>query len=285
MKILVAGGTGYLGKHVLTECAHRGHWVRALARNRQKLDEKKNETNEIIVGEITQPDSLRGCCDGMDVVFSSVGITKQSGKLTFRDVDFQGNVNLLKEAKQAGVKMFVYVSVFNACNLLHLDIVKAHEDFVLELRASGLEYRVIRPTGYFSDMEEFLKMAKKGRVFLFGSGHNKINPIHGADLAKFCLDTLHNEAKEVDIGGPDILSFREIAALAFQATSRKVKIFSVPQLLTSLLVKLVRLFHRHNGELLAFITTMSTTQVVAQNQTGTHHLKDHYNDLCRGDDS
>ena len=109
---MVAGGTGYLGSYVLSECKRRNYYVRALVRNSKKLEPQKEILDEIIVGEVTQPDTLKGCCDGMDIVFSSVGITKQSGSLTFKDVDFQGNVNLLEEAKQAGVKMFIYVSVF-----------------------------------------------------------------------------------------------------------------------------------------------------------------------------
>ena len=122
-------------------------------------------------------------CDGIDVLFSSIGITKQKDKVTFRDVDYQGNVNLLEAAQRAGVKKFVYVSVFNGPNLLHLDIVKAHEDFVEVLQTSGIDYAVLRPTGYFSDMTEFLEMAKKGRVYLIGRGSCRVNPIHGADLA------------------------------------------------------------------------------------------------------
>ena len=57
-------------------------------------------------------------------------------------------------------------------------------------RKSGLDYAVIRPTGYFSDMSENLKMAKSGRVYLIGDGYHKINPIHGADLAKVCVDAV-----------------------------------------------------------------------------------------------
>jgi uncharacterized protein YbjT (DUF2867 family) len=75
------------------------------------------------------------------------------------------------------------VSVFNGPNLRHLDIVRAHEDFVDVLKASGLDYSVIRPTGFFSDMSEFYKMARRGRVYLLGRGNNRVNPIHGADLA------------------------------------------------------------------------------------------------------
>ena len=169
-KVLVAGATGYLGRYVLKELKKQGYWVRALARSSDKLEKLGKYFDEEFIGEVTVPESIKDACDDIDVVFSSIGITKQKDKLTFKDVDYQGNKNLLNVAKKADIKKFIYVSVFNGPNLLHLDIVRAHEDFAADLKASGLDYAIIRPTGYFSDMGEFLKMAEKGRVWLIGKG-------------------------------------------------------------------------------------------------------------------
>lgn len=274
-RVLVAGATGYLGGYVAREFKFRGHFVRALARSRHKLDHMKSELDEIVKGEVTRPESIKDVCNGIDIVFSSIGITKQKGKLTFKDVDYQGNKNLLDVAQKAGVRTFVYVSVLNGPKLLHLDIVKAHEDFVNELKASGVNYAVIRPTGFFSDMGEFLKMAKKGRVYLFGSGNNKINPIHGADLAVRCVDAMEGENQEIDVGGPEILTYREIAGLALETLGKPIRISSIPIWLMRAIVATTRVFSRHQGELLAFFTTAMTTDVVAP-ATGTHTLKAHY---------
>jgi uncharacterized protein YbjT (DUF2867 family) len=146
-RVLVAGATGYLGGFVVQEFKTRGYFVRAMARSPEKLDHLQRSVDEVAKAEITQADTLKDVCDGIDVVFSSIGITRQKDTLTFRDVDYQGNVNLLEAAQRAGVGKFIYVSVFNGPNLLHLAIVKAHEDFVEALRASGIDYTVLRPTG------------------------------------------------------------------------------------------------------------------------------------------
>ena len=90
-RVLVAGATGYLGGFAAREFKSRGHFVRALARSPGKLDPLKDHLDDIVKAEITVPGSLKQVCDGIDVVFSSVGITKQKGRLTFRDVDYQGN--------------------------------------------------------------------------------------------------------------------------------------------------------------------------------------------------
>lgn len=80
---------------------------------------------------------------------------------------------------------------------MQLAITQAHEKVVTDLKSSGLEYRVVRPCGYFSDMGVLYDMAAKGRSFLVGDGSNKMNPIHGADLADFIVT-----AGEIDGVGP-----------------------------------------------------------------------------------
>jgi uncharacterized protein YbjT (DUF2867 family) len=208
-----------------------------------------------------------------------VGITKQKDGLTFDDVDYRGNRNLLEAAKRAGVQKFVYVSVFGGPRLRHLAIVDAHERFVEELSASGLSYAILRPTGFFSDMGAYFEMAKRGRVYLLGPGEHRINPIHGADLAVACVDAVDSSEQEIDVGGPEILEVRQIARLALEAQGKPVAVTSVPVWLAWWAVRLMRLVSRHRAELLAFIITMATTEVVAP-ATGRRTLRAHYRELA-----
>ena len=110
-KVLVGGATGYLGRYLIKELKRQGYWVRALARNPQKLDKTgpflepavKDQTDEVFVGEVTKPETLLGLCDGIDIMFSSIGITRQRDKVSFMEVDYQGNKNLLELAQKAAV--------------------------------------------------------------------------------------------------------------------------------------------------------------------------------------
>jgi uncharacterized protein YbjT (DUF2867 family) len=278
-RVLVAGATGYLGGFVARELKSRGHFVRALARSPQKLGTLRGALDDVFVGQVTRPGTLEGVCDGVDVVFSSVGITRQKDGLTFEDVDYQGNKNLLEAARNAGVEKFVYVSVFDGPHLRELDIVRAHEDFVQVLQASGLGYAVIRPTGYFSDMGEFFEMARRGRVYLVGPGDKRSNPIHGADLAVTCVDAVGGDRHEIDVGGPEILSYREIAELAFRALDRPARITSVPVWAVRAAIAFTRIFSRHQAELLAFFTTAMTRDGMAP-RTGSHTLEAHFRSLA-----
>ena len=92
-----------------------------------------------------------------------------------------------------------------------------------------LKLFIIRPNGFFSDMTEFLKMAKKGTVNLFGDGNFRMNPIHGADLAKVCVNALESNDQAIEIGGPEVFTHNEIAELAFKVLNKKPKIKYMPE--------------------------------------------------------
>ena len=188
-KILLAGATGYLGRYIAAELHNQAYPTKILVRNENKVPLKK-EDFETLVAEVTDPAQLSGIMNDVEVVISTVGITRQKDGLTYMDVDYQANHNLLKEAEKAGVKKFIYVSALNADKLTHLKMCKAKERFVEALKHSSLDYCIIRPNGFFSDMAEFMKMAKKGKVELFGDGHYKMNPIHGEDLAAVCVNAI-----------------------------------------------------------------------------------------------
>ena len=154
-KILIAGATGYLGKFITKELVNKGNDVTIIVRNKKKINlEAQNLT--MLEAQVTQPETLKGICENIDVVISTVGITRQKDDLTYMDVDFQSNVNLIDEAKKGGVKKFIYISVLNGEKLRHLKICEAKEKLGDYLKLSGMDYCIIRPNGFFSDMKEFL---------------------------------------------------------------------------------------------------------------------------------
>jgi uncharacterized protein YbjT (DUF2867 family) len=286
-KVLVAGATGYLGRFVTKELKRRGYWVRVLARNPKKLEQTGpflqpaviDEVDDLFLGEVTKPETLKGLCDDIDIAFSSVGITRQKDKLTYRDVDYQGNRNILDIALKNSVSKFIYVSVFNAHLYEHLAIVKAHEDFVRDLKACGMDYVVMRPTGYFSDMSEFLGMARKGRIYLVGGGENRVNPIHGADLAKVCADAITGQEQEIPVGGPETYSVNEIAELAFSTLGKRAKITRIPPLLAKLTATMIRPYNKQMSDLAEFFIAAGRNEGVAP-ATGKHTLRSYYHELA-----
>ncbi|MBB6479797.1 SDR family oxidoreductase [Spirochaeta isovalerica] len=274
-KILLAGATGYLGNHIARELKKKGYWVRVLIRKEEQKKQLEN-MDDYFVGSITDPDSLKGVTEGIDRVISTVGITRQKDGLTYMDVDYQGNANLLNEAKQSNVQSFMYISAINGDKMTHLKIFQAKERFVQELVGSGLDYVIIRPNGYFSDMADFLNMAKSGKVYLFGDGSFRLNPVSGKDLASYCVDHLNRKSCELTIGGPDLFSQNELAELALAAYGSHGKVIHLPDWIRVAVISLLRIFtgSKTYGPVEFFLTAMAMDNIAEQ--YGDHHLEDHF---------
>ena len=279
--VLLAGASGYLGSFILKELLLRGYQTKIIVRNVEKINKELIESDylEIIKAELTKLESIVGCCDGIDTVISTVGITKQKDGLTYLDVDYKANMNLLMEAIKSGVKKVIYVSVLKGKELRNLKICDAKEKFVDELKSSVLKYCIIRPNGFYSDISEFFNMAKKGRVYLFGDGNYKLNPIHGIDLAKVCVDSIDMDVNEIEIGGPQILTQNQIAEIAFSSLNKKPKITHIPNWVRKLVLFLVKSFTsvKTFGPIEFFLTVMAMDFIAPK--FGNHLLEDYFNEL------
>ena len=198
------------------------------------------------------------------------------------DVDYQTNMNLLKEAKVSGVKKFIYVSVLNGERLRNLKVCDAKELFVEQLKRSGIDYCIVRPNGFFSDMSEFFNMAKKGRVYLFGNGKLKANPIHGEDLVVFCADAIDKPDKEVEIGAPETLTQNKIASIAFDILGNKPKITHIPDWVRVAILRLIRLLTgiKSYGPVEFFMTVMAMNMLAPE--YGKHTLNGYCTSLNNG---
>jgi len=282
-KVLVAGSTGYLGRYAVQEFKNQGYWVRALVRNPDKIKQSGTYfaptidqlADEFFIGDATKPETIAEACDGIDVVFSSLGMIKPDFVHTIFEVDYQANLNLLHVALKAKVKKFVYVSVFDAHRIMNIPNIQAHEKFVRELKAANIESAIIRPTGYYSEIGQFVARARNGFMLMVGDGYQRSNPIHGADLAKVCVDAVDGTVKEVEVGGPEVFTYLEMVDLAIEIAQTKPIVFPLPLWAADGLVAAVGLFNRDVHDVALFATTLSRIDFVAP-LYGTHRLRDFF---------
>ena len=277
-RVLIAGATGYLGRFLCAEYRRRGWHVSALVRSAKADASLPADT--IVTAEATQPETLQGIMQGIDLVVSALGITRQTDGLSYRDVDYQANMNLLHQAMANGVKHFAYIHVLNADRMADVPLVAAKSAFVRALQAAELESTVIAPSGYFSDMEDFLGMARNGRVWLFGDGQLQINPIHGADLAEAVFDAVARKEAWLDVGGPDVLTHRDLAKLSFAALGTTNRVTFLPDVFRRMALRLLpRFAPRHVvGPAQFFLTAFGMN--MAGQPVGTRHLAEYFSDLA-----
>lgn len=261
-KVAIFGASGYLGKSLVSAMIQRGIPVVAFVRDKETFEQQFDcvETRKACF-DSSRPSSIE--LNDCYAVISTLGITKQRDGLSYQDVDYQINGFILHEAEKSGVQKFMYVSVFKGETFKDVALCRAKERFVNKLTRSTLPSLVIRPTGFYSDMLDFLKMAQNGRVHLFGSGKQKLNPISGDDLAVEMLRLLKNDSlfelkQSVNIGGPRTLSHFEIAKLAFLALDKPTVVKMHPDWLRKMILLLGKVFVPPNifGPYEFFLTAM-----------------------------
>lgn len=278
--VLVAGATGRLGVEVVRLLKERGERVRVLVRTPSRAKRLYGVADEVFRGDAMRPETLDGVFHGVDRVFSCLGASvvpmPQYGRKTFTELDYPANRNLLEASLRADVRKWVYVSVYGAHKVPWSDFIRGHELVVEELRKSGMDYSVLRPTGFFSAMEEILLVASRGLLPEFNGGTPRTNPIHEADLAQACIEAFDAPAGyEADIGGPDPLTRREIAMLALQAVGREAKQVRVPVGVLRAAGKAFMPFNPRVGHLFTFIAEILIDDFVAPCY-GTRHIADYF---------
>lgn len=277
---LVAGATGYLGRFIVAELHRRGHRVRAIVRSRERAESPgpweapslRGLVDEWAVGDVTDPTFAADVAEGVDHVVSALGVTRQ--KANPWSIDYRANLAILRSAERHRSQAFCFVNVIGG-DECPAQLTRAKTAFARELTSSSVPHRIINPSGYFSDMMQLLDMARRGRIFLFGP-NIRVNPIHGADLAEFCATRLlSGETGAWNVGGPEVLTWRELADYAFQALGRPAKVTRVPSAVLSPLVGALGVFNPRRADMMRFVSWSMLHDCVGE-PTGTHRLLDFY---------
>lgn len=275
MKVVLAGAYGKLGSEILKELVRTGHEVLACDMVQHEVlgvDEKKIKFVKI---NVMQPETLIGICNGADVVISTVGLTTTS-TISNYEIDYKGNLNILEEAKKAQVKHFVYISVIKANEAEDVPMVNAKFLFENALKASGLDYVIHRPTGYFYDIVKVFKpMIEKGSVSLLGKKSVSCNVVHTPDFAHFIVETMLEKNVTYNVGGKETYTYEEIARMCFEAAGKKAVIKRAPVWLFSILANLPK--NKKNGKwaIIRFSKFTLTNDLVGDTKVGESSFKNY----------
>lgn len=220
MKIVLAGAFGNLGAEILRVLCQAGHEVVAADLKEREVEGTEGKYRFAAI-DATNPETLKGLCDGADVVITTMGLTTASTRFTAYDIDYQGNLNLLNEAKAAGVKKFTYISVISCDEpgAEKVPMLHAKWQFENELKKSGLEYVIHRPTGYFYDIAKvFRPYVEKGEMQLLKKyGDVKANVVDCPEFAEFIVAHMEETNKVYSVGGKETWTYLEMAKMCMAA--------------------------------------------------------------------
>jgi NADH dehydrogenase len=212
VKVLVTGGTGFVGPHVVRAIQDAGHDVRALVRSGSVPGAERAQ------GDMTDADSLGRAVQGVDAVVHLVAI-RQGREEQFQRIMVDGTRDLLTAARDAGVGRFVQMSALGTSEESK-DLVPYYRAKWLQeglVRESGLEHVIFRPSFVFGReggiIPTFRKLAKVAPVTpIIGSGRQRIQPVWVDDVAAHFSHALAKpEAanRTFELGGPDVVSWDE----------------------------------------------------------------------------
>lgn len=265
-KVILFGATGNLGKEIAKQLIKQEYDLTVVVRNETKAKSLSGLTAKCIIADVCNQATLEGILDNQEIVISALGKSvspNDTSKPTFKDVDYAGNVNILNEAKKAGVKKFVYVSAFHSEKYLHLEYFKVHHDFSELLKKSGIDYSIVKPPAIFSAFIDMIELAKKGRLVNIGIGDKKTNPIYEGDLAKVTVDSIRQSNSTIEVGGKTIYTRKQLNEIVQNQVDNRKKIRTVPIELFKLTLPLIKMVSKNTYDKFAFFMEVMQHDTIA----------------------
>jgi uncharacterized protein YbjT (DUF2867 family) len=236
VKVLVTGGTGFVGPKVVYALRAHGHEVRALVRRPEHGAQLAGWGAELARGDVTDPASLVAAVEGCSRVVHLVAIIKGRPE-DFDRVMNQGTRNVIGAAKAAGVDRFVLMSALGTTETTK-DLVPyygAKWTMEQDVSSSGLEYTIFRPSFVFGRggaLPTFVRQVRYSPVVtVIGSGEQRIQPIWVEDVGEYFAQAVDAPAatnRIFEIGGPDVVTWDELYRTIAKVLGKRRALVHVP---------------------------------------------------------
>jgi uncharacterized protein YbjT (DUF2867 family) len=211
--MLVAGGTGTLGRVMVARLTASGRTVRVLTRH---ADSAGGLPVDVAIGDVRDASTLTAAMRGTSVVISAVHGFLGGRGAGPDEVDDHGNSNLVRAALDAGVEHFVLLSVLDARPDHPMSLHRAKYAAEQHLRVSGVPWTILRPSSYIETWMDVVggKLSSGGPAIVFGRGDNPINFVSVQDVATLAERATTDPAlrgQTIDIPGLDNLTMTQLA--------------------------------------------------------------------------
>ena len=237
--VTVFGGSGFLGRHVVRALAKRDYRIRIAVR-RPELSFHLQPIGRVgqihaVQANLRYPASVEAAMRGSSVAINLVGILAEGGAQTFDAVQARGAETVAKAAQAAGSRM-VHVSAIGANEESPSRYARAKaagEQAVLSAVPSAT---IMRPSVVFGPEDQFTNrfaaLAQMSPMLpLIGGGKTRMQPVYVGDVATAVADAVDGKAKAgatYELGGPEVLTMREILEIIMKITGRDRALVSLP---------------------------------------------------------
>ncbi|MDD2868871.1 complex I NDUFA9 subunit family protein [Neomegalonema sp.] len=237
--VTMFGGSGFIGRYAARKLARRGWRVRAAVRrpNEAHFLRPYGDVGQIepVQANIRDEDSCRRALEGADAVVNFVGILSPSGKQSFDAVQAEGAGRVARLAAEAGVRRFTQVSAIGADPRSDADYARTKGEGEALVRAAMPEAAILRPSIVFGEEDAFFnrfaRMAQFTPVLPVAGGETRFQPVYVDDVAEAAVRSLEGEiaaGRIFELGGPEVLTMKELMELMLRITQRKRVVADVP---------------------------------------------------------
>jgi NADH dehydrogenase len=232
MKIVVTGGTGFVGREVVRQLLNAGHQVRCIARGGRPVQDGV----DFVRGSVLEFATLPSVFAGAEAVIHLVGIIGEVGDQTFERVHTSGTANAVHAARAAGIRRFVHMSALgtrpNAVARYHRSKWEAEE----RLRRSELRWTIFRPSLIYGPGDDFVnrfvRMARWSPVLpVLGPGDRRLQPVAVEAVAHAFMQSLtvpESEGQIFDLCGPRSYTFPELLDRIMEAAGLRRRQIHLP---------------------------------------------------------
>jgi NADH dehydrogenase len=249
--ILVTGGSGYVGSHIVRRLAGSGKSVRVMVHNRRRAQcEGRLEGLQVdwVEADVTQPETLQQALEGASSVIHTVAIAIEKGRKSYDDVNFEGTVNLVDASAEAGVERFIFLSQMGAHSDLPYRFLASKGKAQSYVSESELDWTAFQPSVIWGPEDEFANTFARlvplsPIVFpIIGDETAKFQPVWVEDVVTCIVNALDDPSTIggiYELGGPEVLTLEEIERRTLQAVGARRLMIRFPMPILRLIVTLM----------------------------------------------
>ncbi|MCE9625752.1 MAG: SDR family oxidoreductase [Deltaproteobacteria bacterium] len=237
LRVLVTGATGYIGGRLVPRLLERGHLVRCLARQPENLRGRAWNGVDIVQGDVLQFDSLRAAMRDIDVAYYLVH-SMRAGEQGFEERDRLAARNFARAAREAGVKRLIYLGGLGSDERELSPHLQSRHEVGNLLRESGIpvtEFRAAIIVGSGSISFEMIRYLTERLPIMICPRwvQSLCQPIAVRDVLAYLVETLdrpESAGRIFEIGGPDVLPYRDMMLGYAKVRGLKRRLIQVPVL-------------------------------------------------------
>lgn len=249
--ILVTGGSGYVGSHIVRQVAESGESVRVMIHNQVRAQrEGRLEGLQVdwVEADVTQPESLQPALQGASAVIHTVAIAVEKGRKSYEQVNFGGTVNMVDAAAEAGVDRFIFLSQMGADPDLPYRFLASKGKAQSYVEGSELDWTTFQPSVIWGAEDEFANTFARlvplsPIIFpIIGDETAKFQPVWVEDVVTSIVKALEDPStvgKTYELGGPEVLTLAEIERRTLKAVGARRLMIRFPMPLLRLIVSLM----------------------------------------------